>query len=216
MRHSRLSLETSSPNHHERLALFQRNRQRLKWGRRIIVTLLGLALGGAGLRGVTAWYASHRMHRADSKSELFKKEGMHQLMLHMHDNRHRPVILQAEQAQERGQGSMQYTLRSPHGWVDMQDHQRLSIKSLFGHVDQKARQITLTHQVQSHYTTGYTMRTEHTLIDLVRNQAQGSCFVEGEGPTSSWRGEGFTYTWGQDQDLLRLKGPATLILEPTP
>ncbi len=130
------------------------------------------------------------------------------------DNQNEPYTVTAEQALQDAGSSDLTTLTSPKGDIALNNGSWIAIAAAEGQYHKQSRILDLWSNVNVFHDAGYEIKTARAQADLAAGTVTGDEPVEGQGPDSQLRGQGFRiYDKGA---RITVTGKSRVILYPTP
>jgi lipopolysaccharide export system protein LptC len=128
------------------------------------------------------------------------------------DNQQRPYHIVAEKIQQGIDTTQPVTLEHPKANLQLSADTYLNLTANNAIFDRTKNTLQLDGQVTLINQDGYTLTTQNMAIDLTTNHAQTPQAVQLIGPQVNLTGMGLELT--QDAQLLKVQGPAKLVLTP--
>lgn len=130
------------------------------------------------------------------------------------DARNQPFAITADQATQEAGGSDVTALANPKGDLTLNNGSWIALTALEGQYFKQSRILDLWDEVNVFHDAGYEIKTRRAKADLGVGDVYGDDPVEGQGPDSQLRGQGFRiYEKGA---RIALSGKSRLILYPVP
>ncbi len=130
------------------------------------------------------------------------------------DERNQPFSITADQATQDVGSSDVTALTSPKGDLTLNNGSWIALTANEGLYHKQDRTLDLWEQVNVFHDAGYELKTRRAKADLALGNVSGDDPVEGQGPDSQLRGQGFRiYDKGA---RLTVTGKSRLVLYPTP
>lgn len=130
------------------------------------------------------------------------------------DARNQPFAITADQATQEAGSSDVTALANPKGDLTLNNGSWIALAALEGQYHKQSRILDLWDEVNVFHDAGYEIKTRSAKADLGVGDVFGDDPVEGQGPDSQLRGQGFRiYEKGA---RIALIGKSRLILYPTP
>ena len=130
------------------------------------------------------------------------------------DERNQPFSITADQATQEAGGSDVTALANPKGDLTLNNGSWIALTANDGLYHKQTRTLDLWNQVNVFHDAGYEIKTKSAQADLAQGNVSGDDPVEGQGPDSQLRGQGFRiYDKGA---RLAVTGKSRLLLYPTP
>jgi lipopolysaccharide export system protein LptC len=130
------------------------------------------------------------------------------------DSKNQPYTLTASVATQAAGGSDVTELANPKGDISLNDGSWIALTAKQGEYNKQTRILNLWDHVNVFHDAGYEMKTERAQADLGAGSVSGDDPVEGQGPDSSLRGQGFRiYNKGAQ---IFVTGKSRLMLYPRP
>ncbi len=130
------------------------------------------------------------------------------------DARNQPFAITADQATQEAGGSDSTALANPKGDLTLNNGSWIALTALEGQYHKQSRMLDLWDEVNVFHDAGYELKTRRAKADLGIGDVFGDDPVEGQGPDSQLRGQGFRiYDKGA---RIALNGRSRLVLYPTP
>lgn len=130
------------------------------------------------------------------------------------DERNQPFSITADQATQEAGGSDVTALANPKGDLSLNNGSWIALTANDGLYHKQTRTLDLWNQVNVFHDAGYEIKTKSAQADLALGNVSGDEPVEGQGPDSQLRGQGFRiYDKGA---RLAVTGKSRLVLYPTP
>jgi lipopolysaccharide export system protein LptC len=130
------------------------------------------------------------------------------------DARNQPFAITADQATQEAGGSDVTALANPKGDLTLNNGSWIALAALEGQYHKETRILDLWDEVNVFHDAGYEIKTRRAKADLAAGDVFGDDPVEGQGPDSQMRGQGFRiYDKGA---RIAITGKSRLVLYPTP
>jgi lipopolysaccharide export system protein LptC len=130
------------------------------------------------------------------------------------DARNQPFSITAEQATQDAGGSDVTDLTSPKGDITIANGSWIALTADTGQYFKQARVLDLNDHVNVFHDAGYEIKTAHAKADLAKGDVYGDDPVDGQGPDSQLRGQGFRiYDKGA---RIAITGKSRLLVFPKP
>lgn len=130
------------------------------------------------------------------------------------DARNQPFAITADQATQEAGGSDVTALANPKGDLTLNNGSWIALAALEGQYHKETRILDLWDEVNVFHDAGYEIKTRRAKADLGAGDVFGDDPVEGQGPDSQLRGQGFRiYEKGA---RIAITGKSRLVLYPTP
>lgn len=130
------------------------------------------------------------------------------------DTKNQPYTLTASVATQAAGGSDVTELANPKGDIALNDGSWIALTANQGEYNKQTRILNLWDHVNVFHDAGYEIKTERAEADLGAGSVSGDEPVEGQGPDSSLRGQGFRiYNKGAH---IVVTGKSRLVLYPRP
>jgi len=130
------------------------------------------------------------------------------------DARNQPFAITADQATQEAGGSDVTALANPKGDLTLNNGSWIALAALEGQYHKETRILDLWDEVNVFHDAGYEIKTRRAKADLAAGDVFGDDPVEGQGPDSQMRGQGFRiYEKGA---RIAITGKSRLVLYPTP
>jgi lipopolysaccharide export system protein LptC len=130
------------------------------------------------------------------------------------DAKNQPYTITAAVATQAAGGSELTELASPKGDIALNDGSWIALTANQGEYNKQTRILNLWDHVNVFHDAGYEIKTERAEADLNAGSVSGDDPVEGQGPDSSLRGQGFRiYNKGAH---IVVTGKSRLVLYPQP
>ncbi len=130
------------------------------------------------------------------------------------DAKNQPYTITATVATQAAGGSEVTDLTSPKGDIALNDGSWIALTAKQGEYNKQTRILNLWDHVNVFHDAGYEIKTERAQANLAAGSVSGDVPVEGQGPDSSLKGEGFRiYDKGAH---IVVTGKSRLILYPRP
>lgn len=130
------------------------------------------------------------------------------------DAKNQPFTITADQAVQEAGGSDTTSLESPKGDLTLNNGSWIALTASEGLYHKQSRILDLWNEVNVFHDAGYEIKTTRAKADLGQGNVYGDDPVEGQGPDSQLRGEGFRiYDKGA---RVAVTGKSRLVLYPTP
>jgi lipopolysaccharide export system protein LptC len=130
------------------------------------------------------------------------------------DARNQPFAITADQATQEAGGSDVTALANPKGDLTLNNGSWVALAALEGQYHKATQILDLWDEVNVFHDAGYEIKTRRAKADLGKGDVFGDDAVEGQGPDSQLRGQGFRiYEKGA---RIAITGKSRLILYPTP
>lgn len=130
------------------------------------------------------------------------------------DERNQPFSITADQATQEVGSSDVTALSNPKGDLTLNNGSWIALTAADGLYHKQGRTLDLWNQVNVFHDAGYEIKTKRATADLALGNVAGDAPVEGQGPDSQLRGQGFRiYDKGA---RLTVTGKSRLVLYPTP
>jgi lipopolysaccharide export system protein LptC len=130
------------------------------------------------------------------------------------DARNQPFAITADQATQEAGGSDVTALANPKGDLTLNNGSWIALAALEGQYHKQTRILDLWDEVNVFHDAGYEIKTRRAKADLGAGDVFGDDPVEGQGPDSQLRGQGFRiYEKGA---RIAITGKSRLVLYPTP
>lgn len=126
------------------------------------------------------------------------------------DNAGRPFTVTAELATQ--QDADEVALQTLQADITMQDGSWVTIKSRHGYVELQNRMLYLDGTVNFFHDAGYNLLTESVTVDMKTGVARGVEEVKGSGPMGALRADGFVIS--SEKDHIRFGKNVKLIVRP--
>jgi lipopolysaccharide export system protein LptC len=130
------------------------------------------------------------------------------------DARNQPFAITADQATQEAGSSDVTALANPKGDLTLNNGSWIALAALEGQYHKETRILDLWDEVNVFHDAGYEIKTRRAKADLGAGDVFGDDPVEGQGPDSQLRGQGFRiYEKGA---RIAITGKSRLVLYPTP
>lgn len=130
------------------------------------------------------------------------------------DAKNQPFTITADQATQEGGSSDTTALASPKGDLALSNGSWIALTASAGLYHKQTRTLDLWDEVNVFHDAGYEIKTRRAHADLGQGSVYGDEPVEGQGPDSQLRGQGFRiYDKGA---RIAVTGKSRLVLYPTP
>jgi lipopolysaccharide export system protein LptC len=130
------------------------------------------------------------------------------------DAKNQPFSITAEQATQEAGGSDVTALTSPKGDITISNGSWIALTADAGDYHKETRILDLRDNVNVFHDAGYEIKTTRAKADLAIGDVYGTDPVEGQGPDSQMRGQGFRiYDKGA---RISLTGKSRLLIFPRP
>jgi lipopolysaccharide export system protein LptC len=130
------------------------------------------------------------------------------------DARNQPFAITADQATQEAGASDVTALANPKGDLTLNNGSWIALAALEGQYHKGTQILDLWDEVNVFHDAGYEIKTRRAKADLAKGDVFGDDAVEGQGPDSQLRGQGFRiYEKGA---RIAITGKSRLVLYPTP
>lgn len=130
------------------------------------------------------------------------------------DERNQPFSITADQATQEAGGSDVTLLASPKGDISMNNGSWIALTAEQGEYSKETRKLTLADHVNVFHDAGYELKTTRAEADLGAGDVKGDAPVEGQGPDTLLKGQGFRIT--EKGGRISLTGRSQLVIYPNP